>query len=173
PPYISPTVAPALFTPVSGYLGAVPVEHAWLGAFPTWWPAILPQSPAFFVPAFALTFRFTSYYKAVFLTPPSCAVGGAPRRYRGETTLLLFQNLHRYTFYYALFVLVCLWWEAASAFALDGRPGIGVGSVVMVINAALLSAYAFGCHSCRHLVGGRSDCLSCTRSRYGAWKGST
>jgi hypothetical protein len=179
PPYISPTVAPALFTPISGYLGAVPVEHAWLGAFPTWWPAILPQSPAFFVPAFALTFRFTcyyyrgAYYKAVFLTPPSCAVGGAPRRYRGETTLLLFQNLHRYTFYYALFVLVCLWWEAASAFALDGRPGIGVGSVVMVINAALLSAYAFGCHSCRHLVGGRSDCLSCTRSRYGAWKGST
>ena len=33
-PYISPTAAPALFTPASGYPGAVPVEHAWLGTFP-------------------------------------------------------------------------------------------------------------------------------------------
>ena len=38
-PYISPTVAPPVFTPASGYPGAVPVEHAWLGAFPAWWPA--------------------------------------------------------------------------------------------------------------------------------------
>ena len=33
-PYISPTVAPPLFTSVSGYPGSVPVDHAWLGAFP-------------------------------------------------------------------------------------------------------------------------------------------
>ena len=33
-PYISPTVAPPLFTPASGYPGAVPIDHAWLGAFP-------------------------------------------------------------------------------------------------------------------------------------------
>ena len=43
-PYISPTVAPPLFTPASGYPGAVPVEHAWFGTFPGWWPAFLPQS---------------------------------------------------------------------------------------------------------------------------------
>jgi hypothetical protein len=36
-PYISPTVAPPLFTPPSGYPGAVPLAHAWFGAFPTWW----------------------------------------------------------------------------------------------------------------------------------------
>ncbi len=41
-PYISPTVAPPLFTPASGYVGAVPVSHAWFGAFPTWWPSFLP-----------------------------------------------------------------------------------------------------------------------------------
>jgi len=179
-PYISPTVAPPLFTPASGYPGAVPVAHAWLGAFPDWWPAFLPQSPALFVPALAIPFRFTcyyyrgAYYKALFLTPPSCAVGGAPRRYRGEQALWLFQNLHRYTLYCALVIIVCLWWEAASAFVLSGRPGIGVGSVVMVINAALLSAYTFGCHSWRHLIGGRYDCFSCgARPRYGLWKGSS
>jgi len=180
PPYISPTVAPPLFTPLSGYPGAVPVDHAWLGAFPDWWPAFLPQSPALFVPALAIPFRLTcyyyrgAYYKAFFLTPPSCAVGGAPRRYRGEQALFLFQNLHRYTLYIALFILVCLWWEAAAAFVLDGRPGFGVGSVIMVINAALLSAYTFGCHSWRHLIGGRYDCFSCgARPRYGLWKGSS
>ena len=61
-PYISPTVAPPLFTPVSGYPGAVPVDHAWLGAFPSWWPPFLPQSPAFFIPALAIAFRATCYY---------------------------------------------------------------------------------------------------------------
>jgi len=104
------------------------------------------------------------------------AVGGAPRRYRGERALFLFQNLHRYTLYCALVLLVCLWWEAGSAFFLDGRPGVGVGTVMMVINAALLSAYAFGCHSWRHLIGGRADCFSCGGSgspRYGVWKGSS
>jgi len=181
PPYISPTVAPPLFTPASGYPGAVPAEHAWLGVFPGWWPSFIPQSPAFFVPALAIAFRFTcyyyrgAYYKALFLTPPSCAVGSAPRRYRGEKALWLFQNLHRYTLYCALVMLVCLWWEGISAFFLNGRLGIGVGTVLMVVNAALLSAYAFGCHSWRHLIGGRYDCFSCGASsaRYGLWKGSS
>jgi hypothetical protein len=182
PPYISPTVAPPLFTPVSGYPGAVPVDHAWLGAFPAWWPSLLPQSPAFFVPVLAIPFRFTcyyyrgAYYKAFFLTPPSCAVRGAPRRYRGEQALLLFQNLHRYTLYAALFILVCLWWEGAAAFFLNGRLGIGVGTVIMLINAALLSAYVFGCHSWRHLIGGRRDCFSCGRAghvRHRAWSWSS
>jgi hypothetical protein len=134
------------------------------------------------VPALAIGFRFTcyyyrgAYYKAFFFTPPSCAVRGVPRRYRGERALFVFQNLHRYTLYCALFILVCLWWEAAAAFFLDGRFGIGVGTVMMVVNAALLSAYAFGCHSWRHLIGGRSDCFSCGQvpsMRYGAWSWSS
>ncbi len=121
-PYISPTVAPPLFTPESGYPGAVPVEHAWLGAFPAWWPAFLPQSPAFFFPAIAIAFRLTcyyyrgAYYRAFAMTPPSCALRGISRGYRGETALLLFQNLHRYTLYGGLFLIVCLWWEAFAAF---------------------------------------------------------
>lgn len=61
-PYISPTVAPPVFTPASGYPGSVPVDHAWYGAFPAWWPTFLPQSPAFFLPALAIAFRLTCYY---------------------------------------------------------------------------------------------------------------
>jgi hypothetical protein len=181
-PYISPTVAPPLFTPASGYPGAVPLDHAWLGAFPGWWPALLPQSPAFFIPALAIAFRLTcyyyrgAYYKAFAMRPPSCAVRGAARRYRGETALLLFQNLHRYTLYGALFLIICLWWEGFSAFFRDGRFGVGVGTVIMLVNAALLTAYIFGCHSWRHLISGRLDCFSCGRAaspRYGLWRGSS
>ena len=181
-PYISPTVAPPVFTPASGYPGAVPVEHAWLGAFPAWWPPFLPQSPAFFLPAVAIAFRLTcyyyrgTYYRVFTLTPPSCAVRGTSRRYRGETSLLLFQNLHRYTLYGALVLLVCVWWESLSAFFRDGRFGIGVGTVVMVANASLLTAYAFGCHSWRHLVAGRLDCFTCERAvspRHKVWTGSS
>ena len=182
-PYISPTVAPPLFTPAFGYPGSVPVEHAWLGAFPAWWPSFLPQSPSFFFPGIAIAFRFTcyyyrgAYYKAWFFTPPSCAVRGVPRReYRGESAALLFQNLHRYTLYAALFLLGCLWYEAGAAFFRGGRFGIGVGTVVMVINAALLSGYTFGCHSWRHLIGGRHDCFTCdgaVSKGYRLWKGST
>ena len=181
-PYISPTVAPPLFTAATGYPGGVPVDHAWLGAFPAWWPAFIPQSPAFFIPGLAIAFRFTcyyyrgAYYKAFVLAPPNCAVRGAPKKYRGETLLLIFQNLHRYTLYGALFLLVCLWWEGLAAFFRHGQLGIGVGTVVMLINAALLSGYTFGCHSWRHLIGGKVDCFSCdgrVSPRFKLWKGSS
>jgi hypothetical protein len=160
----------------------VPVEHAWLGAFPEWWPRFLPQSPAFFIPALAIAFRFTcyyyrgAYYKALALTPPACAVRGLPVGYRGETALLVFQNLHRYTLYGAVFLLACLWWEGIAAFFRQGRFGIGVGTIVMLVNAALLTGYTFGCHSWRHLIGGRLDCLTCNRAfspSYSMWRGSS
>jgi hypothetical protein len=184
-PYISPTVAPPLFTSLAGvYAGSVPVSHAWLGAFPAWWPAFLPQSPAFFFPGLAIAFRFTcyyyrgAYYKAFFVTPPACSVKGIQKNYRGEKGLLILQNLHRYALYGALFLLVCLWTEGIMAFFKNGQLGIGVGTVVMVINASLLTGYTFGCHSWRHLIAGRMDCFACdnvgkTTMRYGAYQKST
>ena len=50
--------------------------------------------------------------------------------------------------------------------------GIGVGSVVLFLNATFLGGYTFGCHALRHLVGGGFDCMSCGEEtvRYGAWK---
>jgi hypothetical protein len=179
-PYISPTVAPPVFTAPAGPPGGVPVDRAWLGAFPAWWPAFA-QSPAFVLPWLAIVFRVTcyyyrgAYYKAPFLTPPACAVRGVPRRYRGEASLLLFQNLHRYALYAGLFLLVVLWWEAGAAFFRRGEFGIGLGTVIMVVNAALLSSWTLGCHSWRHLAGGRHDCFSCKGPslRYPLWRGST
>jgi len=38
--------------------------------------------------------------------------------------------------------------------------GLGVGTVVMALNAVLLAGYTLGCHSLRHLAGGFLDRLS-------------
>ena len=38
--------------------------------------------------------------------------------------------------------------------------GIGVGTVVLAVNVVLLASYTFGCHSLRHVVGGRKDEIS-------------
>ena len=72
-------------------------------AFPSWWPWFLPASPAFLILAFPGSFRFTcyyyrkAYYRSFAATPPACAVSALPqKKYKGETALLIFQNLHRY-----------------------------------------------------------------------------
>jgi hypothetical protein len=178
-PYLSPLYSPPLFVD-PGAPGAAPLEHAWLGAWPSWWPPFLPNSPAFFILIFPGAFRATcyyyrkAYYRSFFGTPPACAVGPVPQRgYRGETALLAIQNLHRYALYFAIVFIGILYYDAALAFFRDGRPGVGVGSVILLINPTLLAGYTFGCHSWRHLVGGRLDCFSCDRPaevRHGVWR---
>ncbi|MBN4051594.1 succinate dehydrogenase, partial [bacterium AH-315-M05] len=55
----------------------------------------------------------------------------------------------------------------------DGEFGVGVGSIVLLINPILLGGYTFGCHSFRHLMGGRLDCYSCglrAKASHKSWK---
>jgi hypothetical protein len=113
-------------------------------------------------------FRFTCYYyrKAYYRsfagTPPGCSVGPAKMgSYQGETTFLLFQNLHRYALYFALIFVLILYYDAFCAFFKDGQFGVGVGTLVLLVNATLLAGYTFGCHSFRHLIGGRDNEMSC------------
>ena len=182
-PYLSPFYSPVLYTDAS-VPGAAPAWHALLGALPAWWPDFLPYSPAFFILAFPGAFRFTCYYyrKAYYRSfagsPPACAVvplAKHTRSYRGEKAWLLFQNLHRYALYFAILYLPILGADALAAFVRDGQIGIGVGTVVLTINVVLLAGYTLGCHSFRHLAGGRLDCLSCGQrtARFRWWKLST
>ncbi len=178
-PYLSPFYAPTLFIDPSA-AGAAPVSHAWFGAWPSWWPSFLPASPAVLILAFPGSFRFTCYYyrKAYYRSfagsPPGCAVGplGGARQYGGETGLLLFQNLHRYSMYFAVAFVFMLAYDAILAFFHEGTFGIGVGTVILVINTILIGGYTFGCHSFRHMVGGGNDCMSCGKAtlQYNAWK---
>jgi hypothetical protein len=177
-PYLSPLYSPIFFTDTS-QPGAAPLEHALFGAWPSWWPSFLPSSPAFFILIFPGLFRFTcyyyrkAYYRAFTGSPPACAVVplAKSRRYEGETHWLLFQNLHRYALYLAIPFIPILTWDALQSFVKEGRFGVGVGSLVLSINAAALAGYLFGCHSLRHLVGGHDDCMSCGRksARYQSW----
>ena len=140
-----------------------------------WWPL----SPALLILWAPGGFRLTcyyyrkAYYRAFFLTPPACAVGSKPQRYRGERAMLLFQNLHRYFLYPSLALVVILWIDAIESFVFIDGFGIGVGSLVLTLNAYLIMAFTLGCNSLRHLVGGNIDCYSCIslgRSRYKAWR---
>ncbi|MBL0024642.1 MAG: hypothetical protein WBP08_03175 [Saprospiraceae bacterium] len=168
--YLAPFYSPLLFIK-EGVEGAAPMEHSLFGAWPSWWPAWLPPSPSLLILAVPGIFRFTCYYyrKAYYRvfsgTPPACAVGSLPRKgkegYKGETGLMIVQNVHRITMYFAVMYIIVFFYDAYLSFFRGGELGIGLGSLLLLGNPILLTCYTFGCHSIRHLVGGRMDCYSC------------
>src|SRR5215472_870491 len=159
-PYLSPFYSP-LIDP----------RHEWVPRF---------ISPALLILVAPLGFRATcyyyrkAYYRAFFLDPPACAVGEGRRSYRGETAFpFILQNVHRYFFYLAVIFLAFLWRDAIRAFFFDGTVGVGVGTLVLLVNVILLSIYTLSCHSLRHLAGGKLDCFSCAAfgpPRHKAWQ---
>lgn len=180
-PYLSPMYSPLIWEaagqPLSG--------HAWLGAWPSWLPTMLliqPITPAVLILWAPGGFRFTcyyyrgAYYKAFWADPPACAVGEPRSHYRGERKFpLILQNIHRYFLYVALLFLIILSYDAIDAMFFAGPDGhrhfgIGIGTLVLVVNVILLASYTFGCHSLRHLVGGRCDELSNKPLQQTAWK---
>jgi hypothetical protein len=159
-PYLSPFYSPLID----------PHHHYW------------PFSPALLILAGPLGFRVTcyyyrkAYYRAFFLDPPGCAVAERKgRRYSGETRFpFILQNLHRYFMYLGIVFLAFLWHDAVRGFFFEDGFGVGVGSLVLLLNVTLLTLYLLSCHSLRHLVGGKLDCFSCVsfgRARNTAWKG--
>ncbi|MGH2625896.1 MAG: hypothetical protein ACRDHY_04510, partial [Anaerolineales bacterium] len=146
-------------------------------------------SPAFFILWMPLVFRATcyyyrkSYFRSFFADPLACAVREPKKgNYKGETGLFVLNNLHRYALYLAIFVVVVLWWDTIVAFTWRDEAtgalefGVGVGTLVLLLNVVLLSAYTFGCHSFRHIVGGQLDCFSCenfNQERYKWWRSVT
>jgi hypothetical protein len=139
-------------------------------------------SPSIYIVIFPLSFRLTcyyyrlAYYRAFFWDPPACAVQepAARKRYTGERAFpFILQNLHRFALYAALVFIVILSADVIRGFIFDGRFGIGLGSLILLVNVLLIALYTFSCHSLRHLVGGQVNCYSCTlasRTRYGVWK---
>ncbi len=194
---LAPTVQGLLFTICASYLAFSGI--IWTPLFGTAYEVDGYLSPLFspliiltFLPAWVspgllilwipIGFRATcyyyrkAYYRFYFADPPGCAVGEPTihRRYTMETAFpFILQNLHRYFLYLAFIPLFFLWVDAAAAFVPESGPRIGLGAVLFVVNAALLTGYSLSCHSLRHIVGGRLDCFSCSRSnrvRYGLWQ---
>src|SRR5687767_12254852 len=163
-PYLSPFYSPEIF-------GDSP--HAWFGPKPSIWPAWLPFSPALLILPFPGLFRFTcyyyrgAYYKAFWADPVSCAVGEPRKSYWGEQWFpLILHNAHRYFMWIAVVFLFLLGYDAWKAMwwvdPASGQEsfGIGVGTLILVINVVLLSCYTLGCHVMRHVVGGVHDEVS-------------
>ena len=166
-PYLSPFYSPCLSTNC---------QHVTLPLIGSWWNL----SPAFLILWIPGGFRATcyyyrkAYYRSFFGSPPGCAVRDWPKRYLGETRFpFVLQNIHRYFFWLSLPILVFLWWDAILAFNFNGRFGIGVGTLVLIINATLLSLYSLSCHSCRHLCGGHLNVFSARPGKYSLWQAIT
>jgi len=163
-PYLSPFYSPCL---------AAGCQHTTLPLVGRWWTL----SPAFLILWVPLGFRATcyyyrkAYYRSFFWSPPACLIPDARARYAGETRLpFLLQNLHRYFFWLSLVVVAFLWWDALMAFRFPGGFGIGLGTVVLLANAAFLTLYTLSCHSCRHLCGGYLDTFKPAPRRYQLWR---
>jgi hypothetical protein len=132
--------------------------HAWFGGpdTPAWWPGSLPYSAALLILWAPGGFRMTcyyyrgAYYKAFWADPPACAVGEPRKGYRGERKFpLTIQNIHRYFLSRGGSFVLSTTWEGDVVprrrrhRGAPGAPvvfGIGVGTIVLAINAVLSAA---------------------------------
>lgn len=165
-PYISPFYSPCITTRCEG------------GTFPEFFTGPSWISPALYILVLPLGIRLTcyyyrkAYYRSFWLSPPACAVAEPHRTYTGETRFpLIGQNVHRYFLYAALVFNVILFYEAFASFRDEtGEWGhMGLGTLILLVNAVLLFLYSISCHSCRHIVGGRLKSFSKHPLRYKAW----
>jgi hypothetical protein len=145
-----------------------------------WWPL----SAALIILIFPLGFRMScyyyrkAYYRAFWMSPPACAVAEPHSSYSGETKLpLILNNVHRYFWYAAVVVALILTWDTILAFrpmpsaGEEGGIHMGLGTLLMLINIALIWLYTLSCHSCRHVLGGRLRHFSKHPVRYKLWTG--
>lgn len=164
--YLSPYYSPCTST------GCIP-EAAHFGRFTPDHP-LIPYATLSL--PLLLLFRLTcyyyrrAYYRSFWLSPPACAVPDGHKRYSGETRFpLIFQNVHRYTFYVALVISLINTYDAVLAFGGEDGFGVGLGNVVLLGNVVMLWAYTLSCHCCRHVTGGRLKHFSRHPVRYRWW----
>ena len=168
-PYISPIFSPCL---------AANCEHTTFRLIGAWWIV----SPALLVMWLPIFFRMTcyyyrkAYYRAMFGSPPACAVN-EPELVRrlptktGESKFpFTLQNLHRYTWYLMIVNMVFLTWDTVKAFIFEDGFHVNVGSLVFLVMIVTMALYMLSCHTCRHVVGGRLKFFSQAPLRYRSWK---
>ena len=166
-PYLSPFYSPCM--------GKQCVEgSADFGRPFSFWPF----SPALIILIVPLGFRLTcyyyrkAYYRSFWLSPPACAVAEPHGKYTGERRFpLILQNAHRWFLILSAIVALVLTYDVVLAFRdPNGSWGhMGLGTLVLLVNVLLIWGYTLGCHSCRHLVGGRLRHFSKHPVRYRAW----
>ena len=170
---LSPLFSPLIVPGEEGLGSLVPESLLWL-------------SPAMIILVVPAGFRGTcyyyrkAYYRSFMASPPACAVSTPFGDYNGERRLFLFQNLHRYFMYLAVAWLGILSYDVWAAMRFHESNGavsfgISIGTLVLLLNVILLSGYTFGCHSFRHLIGGRKKRYRGTvgKVQKACWNGCT
>lgn len=163
--YISPLYSPCLATSCG--------RHATFSLVGSWWH----WSPALLVVIFPVGVRATCYYyrklyyRSFWLSPPACGVVDPHRTYSGESRFpLVLQNAHRYFWMLSVLVAVMLTADSVAAFGQPGGIGLGLGTLLITLNAAAFWGYVLSCHAFRHLVGGGLRSFSRHPVRHRAWK---
>lgn len=160
--YVSPFFSPG----VAGWFGL----HVLTALYVVWIP---------FIFRFSCYYYRKEYFRGFFFHPAGCAVAEPGSRkkkaYTGERRFPFnLNNLHRYAWYLAVIVLIFLWKDTVQGFIFKNGFGVGLGSILLLINAVLLTAYTFSCHAFRNMIGGRKDCFSCVNGQpstgYKWWK---
>ena len=166
-PYLSPFYSPCLSTECVSGASDFGQPISWF-----------PLSPALLILIFPLGFRLTcyyyrkAYYRAFWLSPPACAVAEPHKSYTGERRFpLILQNVHRWFLYASVLVALVLTFDVVLAFrnAAHEWGHMGLGTLVLLVNVVLIWGYTLGCHSCRHIIGGRLRSFSKHPIRYRMW----
>ena len=161
-PYLSPFFSPLFGAPnIAGFILSP-------GVFVVWSPLAFRASCYYYRKA---------YYRA-FFAPPACSMEPPSRlkriRYWGETRFpTVLSNFHRFALYTAIINVAFLAVDFVNAFHVPGHLMVGLGTLILGLNVVMLSAYTFGCHAFRHLVGGSLDCYSCSwaaKTRRSLWE---
>ena len=147
----------------------------------SWWPTWL--SASFILVWAPIGFRATCYYmrrfyyRSFFLDPPACAVAEIGKlrasHYNGETRFpFVLNNFHRYFLYLAIILALLHWTDVFNALKdPSGGWGIGVGTIIVFLDALFLTLYVGSCHSFRHLIGGSVNCYGCSKFKQTQYKG--
>jgi len=129
-------------------------------------------SPTVLVLPFIALFRLScyayrkDYHRHVFKHPMACLnderMDSSKRKYSGETGFFALNNFHRYFFYIGLAILPFFYYDFyTSMFYQGGFFIFRIGSILILLNALLLTFWTISCHAFRHLIGGSVDCYSC------------
>ena len=124
---------------------------------------IVPLPGAFRLTCYAYR---KDYHRHIFKHPLGCSNpdrGESSRRhYTGERNAVFqLENFHRYFMYAGIAILPFFYFDFAHSLVYGGSFALRLGSLVLLANALLLTAWTISCHAFRHVIGGNVDCYSC------------
>jgi hypothetical protein len=124
---------------------------------------IVPLPGAFRLTCYAYR---KDYHRHIFRHPLGCRnpdrAETHKQPYTGERNAIFqLENFHRYFLYAGIAILPFFYYDFYHSLIYSGVFVLRLGSLVLLANALMLTAWTLSCHAFRHLIGGNIDCYSC------------